>query len=197
MKVSEQKRLSIIAAAQQEFKQRGFAGASMDRIAESAQVSKRTIYNHFSSKEILFKEILSRLVSSIGENAAFTYRSDMPLAEQLKRIASNEVELLCSAEFTELANVIFIELARMPELKEEMVSCLPGCENAVIDWLNAAEEDGRMQVKDKPFAAQQFIFAIKSFIFYPQLFGWTVPDRERIEFIINENISMFLKYYEV
>ena len=42
LKLAERKRIDILAAAVSEFQQSGFAGTSMDRIADTAGVSKRT-----------------------------------------------------------------------------------------------------------------------------------------------------------
>ena len=197
MKITEQKHLAILLAAEREFITFGYHQARMDRIAESAKVSKRTVYSHFESKEKLFKEIFKQLLEKMSEPASYPYSPSIAIEEQLYCIAQAEVALLCSAEFIELANVIFIELARMPTLKSQMVDALPGCEETLIIWLDAAEKDNKIRVDDKLFAAQQFIFAIKSFVFYPQLFGWQTPDKERIEFILKENISMFLARYAV
>ena len=48
------KRAAVIEAATEEFLTYGYFGTSMDRIAEAANVSKRTVYDHFPSKEDLF-----------------------------------------------------------------------------------------------------------------------------------------------
>lgn len=48
------KRRAILEAAQEEFVQSGFRGASMRRIAQRAQVSTRTLYNHYADKLALF-----------------------------------------------------------------------------------------------------------------------------------------------
>ena len=50
---TERKRCAILEAAAEEFQANGFEGTSMDRVAERAGVSKRTIYNHFENKEAL------------------------------------------------------------------------------------------------------------------------------------------------
>ncbi|EPN63565.1 TetR family transcriptional regulator, partial [Pseudomonas syringae pv. actinidiae ICMP 19096] len=63
MRLTDQKRESIVQAAIAEFGDRGFEITSMDRIAARAEVSKRTVYNHFPSKEELFAEMLQRLWS--------------------------------------------------------------------------------------------------------------------------------------
>ena len=48
---SDVKRDAIIQAAKQAFQEFGVNGTSMDKLAELANVSKRTVYNHFSAKE--------------------------------------------------------------------------------------------------------------------------------------------------
>ena len=50
----ERKRGAIVAAARQTFLENGYGQASMDRIAESAPVSVKTIYRHFKNKDELF-----------------------------------------------------------------------------------------------------------------------------------------------
>ena len=62
---SELKKQAIIDAAKQEFQDKGFQHASMDNIAQSADVSKRTVYNHFASKEILFEVIACEMIKMI------------------------------------------------------------------------------------------------------------------------------------
>lgn len=48
------KRAAILDAAQTLFLRHGYEGCSMDAIAQEAQVSKLTVYNHFTDKETLF-----------------------------------------------------------------------------------------------------------------------------------------------
>ena len=57
-RLTDRKRAAILDAAEAEFRQAGYEATSMDRIAASAGVSKRTVYNHFPSKEVLFAQIL-------------------------------------------------------------------------------------------------------------------------------------------
>src|SRR6202011_6067937 len=54
----ERKRAAIVAAARQAFLESGYAQASMDRIAESAEVSVKTIYRHFENKDELFSAVM-------------------------------------------------------------------------------------------------------------------------------------------
>ena len=57
---SARKRQAILEAATEIFLINGYLGTNMDEIAGRSAVSKQTVYKHFSSKEALFIEIVSR-----------------------------------------------------------------------------------------------------------------------------------------
>src|SRR5260370_8120798 len=51
-------RQAILDAAYGLFRRKGFVRVSMDEIAASAAVTKRTLYYHFTSKDLLLAEVL-------------------------------------------------------------------------------------------------------------------------------------------
>jgi TetR/AcrR family transcriptional regulator len=59
-------RARLFHAAAAEFAARGFAGASVDRIARSARVNKAMIYYHFRSKAALYQEILGEMFEAVA-----------------------------------------------------------------------------------------------------------------------------------
>jgi TetR/AcrR family transcriptional regulator of autoinduction and epiphytic fitness len=50
-RLTDRKREAIIQAAIAEFRANGFDITSMDKIAATAGVSKRTVYNHFPARK--------------------------------------------------------------------------------------------------------------------------------------------------
>lgn len=62
----------LFAAAAREFAARGFAGASVDRIAAAANVNKAMLYYHFKSKAGLYGEILRDMFQAVGNRVAQT-----------------------------------------------------------------------------------------------------------------------------
>jgi TetR/AcrR family transcriptional regulator len=58
-------RQRLLTAAAAEFAARGFAGASVDRIARTARVNKAMIYYHFRSKADLYREILGDMFRAV------------------------------------------------------------------------------------------------------------------------------------
>ncbi len=93
MKLSEQKRLALIEAAKEEFTQFGFHAANMDRVCERAGTSKRTLYRHFTSKELLFIEVINLLVAQ-PHKVGFEYQSTRSLADQLHDYFAAKIDLL-------------------------------------------------------------------------------------------------------
>jgi AcrR family transcriptional regulator len=59
-------RARLFAAAATEFAARGFAGASVDRIADAAGVNKAMLYYHFDSKAGLYSEILRDMFGAVA-----------------------------------------------------------------------------------------------------------------------------------
>ena len=61
-KVKERKKAAIRRAAFELFCERGVSGVKISDIAEKAGVSPVTIYNHFKSKEALFRDVFIRYI---------------------------------------------------------------------------------------------------------------------------------------
>jgi TetR/AcrR family transcriptional regulator len=74
----------LIAAAATEFAARGFAGASVDRIARSARVNKAMIYYHFTSKAALYREILQDMFEAVAVRVGETARSAIDPADKIR-----------------------------------------------------------------------------------------------------------------
>lgn len=196
--MSERKRAAILAAAIDEFDQRGFQKTSMDQIAASANVSKRTVYNHFPSKDLLFKEITSSLWQQGAAATEFDYLPETELEPQLRAIAEQEMALLRSAEFIRMARLVVAECFHSPEMAQKTLAQMDQSSSGLKRWLDHAVADGRMQMTDSEFAAAQFFSLVKSFVFWPQIVGYgESPSSEHVEQIISSSVSMFLKQYSV
>src|SRR4051812_23091111 len=105
LRLTDRKREAIVQAAIAEFRDNGFEVTSMDRIAARAEVSKRTVYNHFPSKEELFSEMLQRLWSIAATQADATYKPGVPLRDQLRELFDAKMETLGDSNFIDLARV--------------------------------------------------------------------------------------------
>ena len=56
---SQLTKMRILAAAEEEFAEKGFYGARVDSIAAASGINKRMIYAHFGNKENLYTKVCS------------------------------------------------------------------------------------------------------------------------------------------
>ncbi|WP_087462795.1 TetR/AcrR family transcriptional regulator [Oleiphilus messinensis] len=195
--LSAQKRLDILSAAIKAFQENGFQATSMDQIALKAGVSKRTVYNHFNSKEALFTEITDKHWQQTLSATAYHYQSDRPLREQLVEIAKQELSLFESENYIGLARMIISEYIHSPELAKEAMLKISSTEGGLRCWLQAAIDDQRLKEVDTTFATHQFLNLLKAFAFWPQVIGHSPkPGRQEAEEVITSAVDMFLGYYD-
>lgn len=84
----EERRQSILGAAREVFFENGFHRATVDKVAERAEVSKGTVYLYFESKEtILAHLVLQGLYELTGElEQAYAVQESLPADERLRRL---------------------------------------------------------------------------------------------------------------
>jgi TetR/AcrR family transcriptional regulator of autoinduction and epiphytic fitness len=196
-RLTERKREAILQAAIAEFRSSGFEVTSMDRIAATAGVSKRTVYNHFPSKEELFAEILNRLWNSITAEQDMPYRSQAPLREQLQTLLQAKLHLLADENFLDLARIAIAATIHSPERAQDMVSRMGEREEGLTAWIRQAQADGRLKPVEPAFAAQQMHGLLKTFAFWPQVsMGQPSLTQEEQTRVIESALDMFLSRYQ-
>lgn len=193
---SEKKRDDILNAALHEFEARGFRETSMDRIATTAQVSKRTVYNHFPSKDALFDAMAAQLIERVQSVTAYSHDPDQPIDGQLREIGTHVLDMLASPCFATLARVTLVEMIRSPELARKTYNLFRERQSGLAGWLGDAVAAGRLQLDDPVWAADQFLGLIHSFALWPQILGGqAVPDATARERILDSAVSMFVGRY--
>jgi AcrR family transcriptional regulator len=76
----------ILAAATELFWAQGINATGMDQLANAAQVSKRTLYAHFASKDELISAYLEHVRDDVPLPTAVLARTDLPARERLLAI---------------------------------------------------------------------------------------------------------------
>jgi AcrR family transcriptional regulator len=77
---------NILAMAQQEFAEKGLAGARIDEIADATQTSKRMIYYYFKSKEGLYTAVLEAAYREMRSQEAELDLDNLEPVEALRRL---------------------------------------------------------------------------------------------------------------
>lgn len=112
MERRREKRERIRQAAHDEFCANGYDGASMDRIAARADVSKPTLYQYFGDKDGLMAAVLD--VGRMQIVAPLT-STEGPLVDRLWRFAWGYADFVLRTDMLSLARLILGEAARRPE----------------------------------------------------------------------------------
>lgn len=194
--VSARKHQAILDAAAEEFKEFGFQGANMDRVAHRAEVSKRTVYNHFASKEKLFERITLDVWRQAQAATELAYDANQSIHSQLMTLAEQELRLLQSADYLRLTAVLVAEFARTPSLADQAREWMTQEESGARRWMGAAVAAGRLNTTDADLATAHFFNLIKGQAFWPQVV-WHAPiptDSERA-LIASDSVAIFLDHF--
>lgn len=82
-KEKEQRRKTILRAAQQLFYKKGFRSVTVESIAKQARLSKGTVYLYFNSKEELYAQVLLNEVEKFQERVNHIIKTGSSASEML------------------------------------------------------------------------------------------------------------------
>lgn len=82
----QERRAAILAAAEQVIIGRGFAEASVDRIAREAGLAAGTVYLYFPNREALLQELLGGKIRQLNEAVAIETGKSRPFAKALPAV---------------------------------------------------------------------------------------------------------------
>jgi TetR/AcrR family transcriptional regulator of autoinduction and epiphytic fitness len=197
-RLTDRKREAIVQAATAEFRANGFDATSMDKVAATAEVSKRTLYNHFASKEELFAAILLQLFHRSHSQVDVVYSAAQPLRDQLLALISQKLALMASDDFLDLARVAIAAGIHSPERVQDIVARLGEKESSLLGWIKAAHKDGRLEVADAALAAQQLESLVKGSAFWPQIaMGQPKLGPKAQKQLAATTVDLFLSQYAV
>jgi len=100
-------RESILEAAAQVFRQKGFHGTSMQDIAEAVNLQKASLYHHVSSKQEILLALLDRALELLLERISTISDQPLPADQKLRQMIRTYLQIL--AENTDLSAVLLFE----------------------------------------------------------------------------------------
>jgi AcrR family transcriptional regulator len=142
----------------------GYGSTTVEAVAARAGVSKRTFYDRFDDKAMLFAAVVHRIIEQIRPPPEVPLLVGLSLPEELRRIAGLLLNAALSPPAIALHRLINAEAARFPELVRAVASDGTTAEAiALISGLLGRElPDSRLSDEDRAFVAQQFIHMVIS-----------------------------------
>ncbi len=191
------KRAAIMAAAKTLFSRGGLSGVSMEAIARKADVSKLTLYSHFSSKDDLFQTAVAEKCQEHTPPDFFDAHSPLPLRARLRAIGRGFVGLVMSKEALNLYRMMAAQagvgshlgklfFAAGPEQNLQRFSAL----------LKRADAAGELRVPDARRAAGHFFCLLQGVPHMRVMVGESksIPERE-LRAHVDDVVDLFLRAY--
>jgi AcrR family transcriptional regulator len=110
----------ILDAACKVFLSRGFEGASIDEIAETARSGKPTIYARFPNKQALFAAAVMRQLILKKERMANQMPAGGTVEERLTNLGLTLLTETLASEWIELIRLAIAETRRFPDLGDNI-----------------------------------------------------------------------------
>jgi TetR/AcrR family transcriptional repressor of mexJK operon len=185
----------ILAVASAEFVSRGYAEASVSRIAQDARVSKKTIYARYPSKQALLLAVTSDLASRLHEMAITAMAGSAGDPERtLTSFGTQIARNWAGAEEVGLYRLIICEAVRFPELASVYRDTMARFRGTLAAYLREQSARGTLAITDPDAAAHQFGMLAYGEIREKALLGETVTDDD-ITAVVQRAVQVFLTGY--
>jgi TetR/AcrR family transcriptional regulator, mexJK operon transcriptional repressor len=193
------KRAAIVRAALEVFVREGYARTSVDAIAASAGVSKRTIYDYYGDKEQLFlstlqetkdaqaatfQELLDRTLGQVDDIEIALTRFGREFAAGIAR----------SEERAAVMRLTIAEAAHFPVLIEP-TAANRSVQQALAGRLAELAEQGLLDVPDPMEAAEFLGLLVTGRVHNRSWFGAVRLDDAEIARLVAGGIRIFLRAY--
>jgi TetR/AcrR family transcriptional regulator of autoinduction and epiphytic fitness len=192
----DEKTAQIIQAATREFLNKGLDAASMHNIAETAEVSKRTLYKYFHDKDELYSALVDELLDRVHDMYQLSYSPDIPIKQQLEKIVDNKIGLTTSESFLNMSRIVIGEMLKSRMLSEDQLARMNNSETLFVEWIDEAKKDKKINSEmDSKIIADQFHSIMKGQVFFPVLFGFvdlkTIDKKEVRDMTVNFFMNSF------
>ena len=192
------KHMAILEAAKAVFLQQGYAQTSMDAVANVANVSKRTIYDHFATKKALFEAIVqihwAKMAAAV-ETQQLKQVLDIRLF--LKRFAKMFLQFIYHPDTVALFRLLIAESPQFPDLMTHLVKDGKApFTRSLITFFKQKKLTGELEMKSSDRAAAYFIGMLKEYHFWPMMMGLDSSTQlSQHDILINEAIEVFMQAF--
>ncbi len=156
---ADPRRAAMLSAAFAAFVEHGVSGTTTDEIARRARVSKREIYRHFGSTELLFGELVRERGRTMQQGLALGPAESREAAlATMGRFGREFLSLLTAPSTIAVYRMAVAEATRLPELGRQLDAQGRGVvREALQAWLADARQRAVLPVSDPERAAGSYL----------------------------------------
>lgn len=178
------------------FLEEGLHGARMERIAETASVSKRTLYKHFESKEVLFDEITKSVLETLSSMHIPEFDPNASLEDQVLEALRIYYSHVTAEPFMIGARVLIGELMRSPDFAHRFNKEFALIDAPLAEFLAGGIACGELKANAPNVASDRLLALFKATIFIPLLtHESSVTSSENMQRVARESTDIFLRQF--
>jgi AcrR family transcriptional regulator len=183
----------ILSAAKEVFVSKGYDGARMQEIADTAQINKALLHYYFRSKEKLFKAVFEDTLMKIGPVIKEFVTAPMPLEVKIWKFVDDYIEII--KRNPKLPLFILNEIRVNPERVLNYFNLYDLLNTQILqDQLNRESEKGNYEMVDVAhFVTNVISLTIFPFVGKPILQKTMQIGDEEWESFINERKTIIPK----
>lgn len=191
------KKDDILNAAMTVFLEEGLKGARMERIADVASVSKRTLYKYFPDKPALFAAIRSAVLGGFSDISVPEFEPEGCFRSQLTEALRAFVTQASADEFVRNAQVLLGEFIRDQKAAQEFYTEFQAIDAPMASFLSAAMDAGHLERTDANEACDFLIAIPKSTLLSLRLYNMMPehPTEAEIDRVVADSVAAFLLKY--
>jgi len=195
MAIKDKKMAQILQAATLEFLQKGLDASSMHNIAELAEVSKRTLYKYFPTKDKLYGALVDELLDRVYDHKP-SYSPEKSIKNQLESIVNDKIDLYMSESFINMSKIVLGEMLKSRQPSDEQRERMFNAEVLFIEWIDAAKADEKINFEvSSDVIASQFHSILKGQTFYPVIFYFTDIEMINKKDVCDMTVNFFLNSF--
>ena len=151
----------------------GTAGVTMDKVAESAQVSKATIFKYFGSKEGLIYEVFFTFMNDLGQEAKALIAENLPFEETL--IAMNENKIRYLNRVNKQFYIDLMTYYTKKEFSDAMDAYTQESFSIMLDLFHRGRKEGKVDLKYSDEFLILYFQAMVEGISKPEIYAKLLP----------------------
>jgi TetR/AcrR family transcriptional repressor of mexJK operon len=191
-------RETILEVATQLFLNEGYGSTTIEAVAMRAGISKRTFYDRFDDKAILFAAVVHRIIEQIRPPPEVPLLAGATLPIMLQRLASLILRAALSPQAIALHRLVTAESVRFPELAFALESDASQSEatNLIGDLLMRELPNAQFTADTRRFAAEQFIHMVATVPRRRAMGHGTPMNTDELDLWAGQVVKLFLDGYQ-